>query len=525
LTHPNSKFNYTYVVKIQYKELGVIKMEDWVSIRNIRAKNPKLGTRKIAKLLGISRNTVKKVLASDNAPKYKGTTTAINEHVLPFEKFIKEAFLIKKLKASRILKDIISKGYKGSQYALYAYIRNELKPLQDDISRNNPTAYKSYETAPAEQMQFDWAHYTVSIGDELVKIYIHQSILGYSRLKVFTATLSMTQSDVFNALEESFIFFGGVCERLQVDNAKVFVDNASRDNFTWNKRFLHFCGFYGIKPTRSLPSHPWSKGKVEKPFSYLENHFIAGNEFKSFTDLQQRLKQFQNETNSLLHHTTKEITKVRFETKEQLYLNPLPINQKTGEIRRYIGFKEEFRKVTKDSLISYKGNKYSVPHYFAGKEVWIKVIYGTTLQIFSSKNKLIASHNICLSKKGEVVIDKEHYKGYRTDGFDTIAKSVSRLKTRFANYVKVDQFIENVKVQRRINVSDHLYKIANLFEYYNDKDCIVAMDECFNLNIFNATIIKGFLTNQAVVKEDDINLFNINLPKGDVKRDLKDYKL
>ena len=89
-------------------------MEDWVSIRNIRTKNPKLGTRKIAKLLGISRNTIKKALDSEDAPKYKSTTTAINEHVLPFEKFIKEAFLTKKLKASRILKDIISKGYKGS---------------------------------------------------------------------------------------------------------------------------------------------------------------------------------------------------------------------------------------------------------------------------------------------------------------------------------------------------------------------------------------------------------------------------
>lgn len=37
-------------------------MEDWVSIKNIKAKNPKLGTRKIAELLGISRNTVKKLL-------------------------------------------------------------------------------------------------------------------------------------------------------------------------------------------------------------------------------------------------------------------------------------------------------------------------------------------------------------------------------------------------------------------------------------------------------------------------------
>ncbi len=499
-------------------------MEDWVSIRNIRAKNPKLGTRKIAELLGISRNTVKKALSCDEMPRYKSKTTAINEHVLPFEEFIKESFLKKRLKASRILKDIQSKGYKGSQYALYAYIRKELKPLLNEVSQSNPNAYKSYETKPSEQMQFDWAHYTVSIAGQLTKIYIHQTILGYSRYKFYNATLSMTQSDVLNAIEESFVFFGGVCERIQVDNAKVFVDNSSKDNFAWNKRFLHFCGFYGIKPTRSIPGHPWSKGKVEKPFSYLEDHFIMGNEFKDFNDLQQRLQTFQDETNALLHGTTKEITKERFETKEQPYLTPLPINQTTGEIQRYIGFKEEFRKVTKDSLISYKGNKYSVPHYFASKEVWLKVLYGTTIQIFSSKNKLIASHNISLSK-GEVFINKEHYKGYRTEGFDTFTKSASRLKTRFANYTKIEEFIQNVKVQKRINVSNHLYKIANLFEYYNDADCIMAMEECFTLNIFNSTVIKGFLTQIAKVKEEDMNLLNVHLPKGDVKRDLKEYKL
>lgn len=499
-------------------------MEDWVSIRNIRAKNPKLGTRKIAELLGISRNTVKKALSSDDMPTYKSRKVAINEYVLPFEDFIKQSFLKKKLKASRILKDIKSKGYKGSQYALYAYIRNELKPIKDEVSTNNPNAYKSYQTAPGEQIQFDWAQYTVNIADNLVKVYIHQTILGYSRYKCYSVSLSITQSDVLNALEESFIFFGGVCERIQIDNAKVFIDNASRDNLVWNKRFLHFCGFYGIKPTRSLPVHPWSKGKVEKPFDYVENHFIMGNEFKDFNDLQQRLKTFQDETNSLVHSSTKKVTKVMFEQEEQLSLNPLPIDRQTGEIRRYVGFKEEFRKVTKDSLISYKGNKYSVPHYFASKEVWLKVLYGTKLQIFSSKNKLIATHTICLSK-GEVIIDKEHYKGYRNIGLDTIAKSTSRLKTRFANYTRIDQFIQNVKVQKRINVSDHLQKIANLFEYYDDSDCIMAMEECFTLNIFNATIIKGFITHNAKVKDEDMNLFNIYLPKGDVKRDLKEYKL
>lgn len=249
-----------------------------------------------------------------------------------------------------------------------------------------------------------------------------------------------------------------------------------------------------------------------------------GNEFKDFADLRNRLKTFQDETNLLLHGTTKEITKVRFENKEMLWLNPLPMDQTTGEIRRYVGFKEEFRKVTLDCLISYKGNKYSVPHYFASKEVWLKILYGTTIQIFSSKNKLIASHSISLAR-GEVILNKEHFLGYRTNQFDSIAKSISRLTTRFSCYANIDQFIENVKVQKRINPASNLHKIANLFEYYSDKDCIVAMEECFTLNIFNAIIVKGYITKQAKVKEEDISLFNLNLPKGEVKRNLQEYKL
>jgi hypothetical protein len=35
----------------------VITMEDWVTIRNIKRRNPKMGTREIAKIVGCSRNT------------------------------------------------------------------------------------------------------------------------------------------------------------------------------------------------------------------------------------------------------------------------------------------------------------------------------------------------------------------------------------------------------------------------------------------------------------------------------------
>ena len=36
----------------------MISMEDWITIRNLKNRNPKLGSRKIAELWGISHNTV-----------------------------------------------------------------------------------------------------------------------------------------------------------------------------------------------------------------------------------------------------------------------------------------------------------------------------------------------------------------------------------------------------------------------------------------------------------------------------------
>ncbi len=41
-----------------------------------------------------------------------------------------------------------------------------------------------------EQMQYDWAEYIVPIGNNAVKIYIHQSIMGFSRYKFYEVSLS-----------------------------------------------------------------------------------------------------------------------------------------------------------------------------------------------------------------------------------------------------------------------------------------------------------------------------------------------
>lgn len=499
----------------------MIRMEDWVTIRNLKKKNPSLGTRAIAKLVGISRSTVKKALGSEQYPRYS-RSKKVNTAIEPFKEYIKECYIIKRQKVSVILESLRSKGFSGSGISLYRYIGEHLRP-----ERDGGRVFMPYETLPGEQMFYDWSEYSVKLGSELVKVYVHLTELGWSRYKVLSASLSIKQSDVLEAMEEAFYQWGGVASRIQVDNARAFVDDASVAHFQWNRRYLEFLGFYGIHPTRSLPGHPWSKGKVERPFAYVEDHFITNRQFSSFDHFSKELRAFQDEMNGKVHGVTGKTPWELFE-KEKPQLLDLPKNKSTGELQRYIGYREESRKVTGDCLIGYGGNRYSVPCLYAGQEVWVRTSQGVRLLAFSKAGKLIATHTL-KAGRGHVIIQKEHYRGYiRSKDRESFFITGERLKERFQGYERMEDFLLGAKAQKRINPDYNLYMIRRLFEDYADQDCLTAMQESFRYNCFSYAFIKGFLTAHAKVMVDlkpsarwhELSVFSV-----DVKRDLREYTL
>ncbi len=453
----------------------MITVEDWVTIRNLKNHNPDLGTRKIAKLLNVSRNTVKSALKKDSAPQYTRECSA-NPFLMPFEEYISESLNKKRLRKSRVLADIRAKGYTGSQSAFYRYC--------EKMSAQEKPSFKPYETSPGFQAQYDWSPYTVMIGGKLVKLYVYQYIHGFSRHRVLEAALSDTMASILEALENSIIESGGVCEQIQTDNATSFVTNASKDNFQWNKRYLAFCGHYGFKPTRSLPAHPWSKGKVERPFAYLEDHFIKGNEYESFEDFCQKLKDFQDKVNSRVHSTTK-AKPIELFAKEKEYLSILPES-------RYVSVKEEVRKVSADCLISFMGCRYSVPYLFVGKQVWVKVSKGSYIEVYSTKSKLIARHKLSL-EKGKIIMLDSHYKNHSIEkgSWKRLAMSFSKKFPDFA------WFLDKLYAQKRINPAYHLTRIMDTAMYFEHKDMEAAFLKCRDYNIFNSKFVRAYVENNA----------------------------
>jgi transposase len=479
-------------------------MEDWLVIKNLKAINPNKSNRGIARDLGISHNTVKAALDRNEVAEYRRNGSSKSELEL-YHEVIFEMLNVKKFKGSRIFNELKSKGYRGGRTAMYDY----LSKIQ--IKRHK--FFTPYETEPGEQSQFDWSPYSVQIEGSLTNIIVYSYINSFSRYQILEVSLSQNQGAIFEALENSMIESGGACQRLQTDNAKSFVTNASRNNFSWNQRYITFCAHYGFTPTRSLPGHPWSKGKVEKPFSYLETHFIAGSSFENFHDLQSKLKYFQEENNRRIHSVTKSSAVDLFEH-EKLSLLKLPDT-------RYMGVKEENRKVSHDCLLSYNGCRYSIPWMFAAKWVWIKISKGYYLQVYSQANKLICSHKLSL-KKGIVIIDQNHYRSYKS-----LAGSFEVLKVKFLeSFPGQEMFVEKLKAQKRMNVNNQLHQILSLSKLYMKEDFTEAINKCLEYNVFNHSFISGYLekNHKKSFKIEPVAI-KYELPKENVKRDLSQYDL
>jgi len=63
--------------------------------------------------------------------------------------------------------------------------------------------------------------------------------------------------------------------------------------------------------------------------------------------------------------------------------------------------------------VSFRGSRYSCPHVFAGKRVWVRESHGAYLEAMDLSGNLIARHSLS-DKKGATVIQKEHYEGIKS---------------------------------------------------------------------------------------------------------------
>ncbi len=454
-------------------------MEQWTTIRYLRSQGKSI--RAIAREVGVHRETVRRALASEVAPRYAARARRPNPELEGLRPDLERMLFRDKLIGTRILEEL-SGRYHGSAATLYRY----LKGLRQEHEAERTRAIERFETLPGQQAQFDWSPYTVSIGGVLTPIIVFDLILAYSRRRHFTVSLDHTQLSVFEALERSFRHLGGVTEELLVDRAREMVLDPTVTPVVWNPRFLELCGHYHLRPVACRGRRPQTKGKEERPFFYLEQHLIKGRSWPDFLAFERDLERFEREWEQRTHQTTGEAPAVRFERDERLALKPLAEGP-------FISSEEEFREVSRDCLVSYRSVRYSVPWQYAGKRVWLRPSQGMYLEVRNQAGKVLAIHQLS-AKKRITVLDPAHYAGLRQRGARTRVLAETRFLERFPDCQWLCEAVASVYRDHPERV---LAGILELADIYPAEAMRAAFRQARTCQAYSVAFLRGVLQAEA----------------------------
>lgn len=158
--------------------------------------------RAIACEIGCSVNIVRKYLAEDSAPAFKGCVRRLTR-IAPFEAYLRQRVVSAApdwIPATVLWREIREIGFTGCERTLRNFVTTlRPAPAPDPVVR--------FETAPGEQMQADWVEFRRRKGSSL---FAFVATLWYSRASYVEFVSDMRLETLLACHANCFEWFGGV---------------------------------------------------------------------------------------------------------------------------------------------------------------------------------------------------------------------------------------------------------------------------------------------------------------------------
>jgi transposase len=337
-----------------------------------------LSVRKIAKTLGMSRQTTSKYLADPAPPRPRRPRPS---QLDPFKDAITHMLEIdSKVSAVVLRQRLAEQGFTGG----LTIVRQSLTRVRQASAQKR--AFIRVESAPGEQCQIDWGHFgAMGYGDTQRTLYCLAVLECHSRLLSLEFTHSQRQETLHRGLLQAFHFFQGTPKELVHDNMLTAVLERQGPLVRFNERFLEFLRPFHITPVACNVALPQEKGKVEKgAIHYIRHNFWPLRTFRDLTDLQAQANQWRDQVANVSVHTpTGQPPIQRFDPKAMRSLPALlPDCRDTTHV-----------KVHTDFSIRFDGNTYTVPPWLIGKTMTVKADHHQVTCYF--KDKPVATHFRC----------------------------------------------------------------------------------------------------------------------------------
>lgn len=347
------------------------------------------GTRAIAQALRVSRGTVKRVLASRSA---QPPPLARAERAEPYREQILESYARCKGNLVRVHEELITSGVQISYSALTAFCRRH------GIGHEPPRPAGQYHFQPGQEMQHDTSPHQVRLGGRIRRIETASLVLCHSRMLFFQHYPRFNRFICKLFLTDALRYFGGSCGVCMVDNTHVIVASGTGKSMVPAPEMAAFAERLGFVFQAHEKGDANRSGRVERPFHYIENNFLAGRQFEDWESLNRAALAWCDKVNGThkrhLHAAPRELFAA-----EKTQLSPLPLWLPAVYALHH-------RIVDVEGYVSVHHNRYSAPWQLIGRRVEVRETK-ERIELFDGP-RLVGSHERMLDPQGARITDPAH---------------------------------------------------------------------------------------------------------------------
>lgn len=309
--------------------------------------------RDISRALKVSRNTVRRVLREREQPKAPATDPRIQV----IAELLPDLYRDCKGNAVRIGEVLKQAHGIAIAYSTLTRLIREHTDLRAPKKRSG-----TYIFDPGEEMQHDTSPHRVTLGDKVVKTQCASLVLAYSRMLFIAYYPRFTRFEAKAFLAAALQFFDGAARRCVIDNTSVILAGGSGPNALIAPEMEAFAELFGFEFMAHAIGHSDRKGRVERPFSYIENNFLAGRTFADWADLNTQARAWCEQVANAKPKRVLGMSPQAAYAMEKAHLLALPA---------YIPPVTEihYRVVDCYGFVHLDTNRYSVPERWVGKKV------------------------------------------------------------------------------------------------------------------------------------------------------------
>lgn len=396
MVHTSGQQQLEHSLQHNRLEVAMVDRNKYGAIRELAGHG--MPKKEIARQLDVTVKTVRRALKKLQWEPYqrqKPVTTVLSQ----FEQWLVSRAPEVNFNASILFRELKQFGYTGAYETVKLFVR----PLRT-AHHNRLDAVMRFETAPGKQGQVDWGSAQVWLGETRVRIHFFAMVLGYSRRLFARAYLDERLPTLLVAHQEAFAWFGGYPKELLYDNPKTIVVDRKAGHPALQTDFADFAGHYGFSVRLCQPYRPQTKGKIESGVKYIKRNFLPGRRFIDLDHLNRELERWITEVADVrIHGTTGCRPSERFAEERLLSL---------ATVKPYRLETAITRPVSRDCMITFGGNRYSVPWRYVGQTVQIEQ-WGNEIRILSGE-EIIAAHQKLVGT-GQKSSNPAHYQGLFRD--------------------------------------------------------------------------------------------------------------